>query len=504
MKMHCDMFEKKVEAEAEDKLKIIDDLIEQPKNGKAVKIVGVAGPMTTVLACLGCGIAVAMGFSTLGVGSLVGAAVTATVLAVTEVDKHRKKTEAKVVQEITKDEVSSVMKCIIKEVSKELSRIFEYQLFRLKDERQVEVVAHYAVYLMFDLQEGDKFDRNTLLRKVLEGKKGKTKELVTRDGKKNWRIPDVFRKPGLRKATLIKTPENSKRIKFEYLKKCDGTCDVEVYGYRGPMLEMKSAKSDGNCSGTVENSEGCTKSNGHCNTRAHCSCESTDNNTGNDGTYFVASDIDQDFTATCLEPSNYQPFHCLVQCPNVLEHFASNLDKERTLANYICQLYNRQVNQTIKPVYRPHSPRKVPILSKTDLRACDFSRVDFSNSHLEGCDLSKCTVLFGNFEGATLSRSKFSETYLSHCNLKCVKAQRCEWMKVKVLYSCLDGGDISKSVNTVGGNDLEGTPFDNVRIGNSACKYSTLFCSLINIYSIKTPLHLHVCEKMAPCALGTH
>ena len=155
-------------------------------------------------------------------------------------------------------------------------------------------------------------------------------------------------------------------------------------------------------------------------------------------------------------------------------------------------------------MHLPHLLRKVPILRNADLRACDFICVDFSNSHLEGCDFSNCTVLFGEFEGATLSKSKFRETYLSHCNLKRVKAQRCKWMKVKVLYSCLDGGDISKSVNTVGGNDLEGTPFDNVRIGNSACKYSTLFCSLINIYSIKTPLHLHVCEKMAPCALETH
>ena len=475
MKMHCEMFEKKVEVEAEDKLRIIDDLIEQPKSGKAAEIVGVAGPVTTVLACLGCGIAVAMGFSTLGVGSFVGAAVTATVLAVTKVDKHQKKTKAKVVQGISKDVVSSVMKCIIKEVSKELSRIFEYQLFRLKDERQVEVVARYAVNLMFDLQEGDKFDQNTLLRKVLAGKKRKTKELVTRDGKKNWCVPDVFRKPGLRKATLITTPENSKRIKFEYLKKPDDTCDVEVYGYRGEVLEMKSTKSDGNCSETVENSEGCTKSNGHCNTRAHCSCESTDN-TGIDGTYFVASDIDQDFTATCLEPSNYQPFHCLVQCPNVIEHFASNLDKERTLRNYVCQLYTQQVNQTIKPVYRPHSPRNVPALSDADLRACDLSHADFSNSHLEKCDLSECTVLFGEFEGATLSNSKFIETYLSHCNLKRVKAQHCEWTKVKVLYSCLDGGDISDGVNTVGGNDWKGTPLVNVSTGNSACTYFTLFC----------------------------
>ena len=46
---------------------------------------------------------------------------------------------------------------------------------------------------------------------------------MTRDGKKNWRVPGVFRKPGLRKATLITTPENSKGIKFEYLKKPDGT-----------------------------------------------------------------------------------------------------------------------------------------------------------------------------------------------------------------------------------------------------------------------------------------
>ena len=91
--------------------------------------------MTTVLACLRCGIAVAMGFSTLGVGSFVGAAVTTTVLAITKVDKHRKKTKTKVVQEISKGVISSVMKCIIKEVSKELSRIFSTSCLdsRMKD-----------------------------------------------------------------------------------------------------------------------------------------------------------------------------------------------------------------------------------------------------------------------------------------------------------------------------------------------------------------------------------
>ena len=59
MKMRCEMFEKKVEVEAKDKLKITGDLTEQPKSGNAAEIAGVAGPVTTVLACLGCGIAVA-------------------------------------------------------------------------------------------------------------------------------------------------------------------------------------------------------------------------------------------------------------------------------------------------------------------------------------------------------------------------------------------------------------------------------------------------------------
>ena len=125
------------------------------------------------------------GFSTLGVGP----AVTMTVLAVTKVDKHRKKTKTKLVPEILKDEVSSVMECKIKEVSKELSSIFEYQLFRVKDERQVKVVARYAVDLMFDLQEGDKFDRNTPLRKVLAGKKRKDERIRDERWKKELARP---------------------------------------------------------------------------------------------------------------------------------------------------------------------------------------------------------------------------------------------------------------------------------------------------------------------------
>ena len=43
------------------------------------------------------------------------------------------------------------MNCIVKEVAKELSRMFEYQLFQLKKNEQVKILAKCAVELMLDL-----------------------------------------------------------------------------------------------------------------------------------------------------------------------------------------------------------------------------------------------------------------------------------------------------------------------------------------------------------------
>ncbi len=203
--MHrCELFQKKVETAAQRKLEINEAFIKDLKRGKAADIV--AGPPTAVIVRLACGITIAMGF---GAASFAGASVTGATLALKVVDKHRKQANVKEIENVVetatdKTKLSPILNGIVKDVAKELSCIYESQLFELQSDDEVEILAECAVDLMLDLEKNDTFDRDTLLRKVLKDGHMKKKGLLTINEDVKWSAPDVFRKPGLRRMIFGK------------------------------------------------------------------------------------------------------------------------------------------------------------------------------------------------------------------------------------------------------------------------------------------------------------
>ena len=479
MKERCEFFQKEMERFSKKRLEF------DKKESKASKVVGFVGPMTSVLIGIGGGLVIIMLIPTLGiVTAFAGAAVAALTLTVKSKDYHSNTKTASNVKELRSDcnvterhvgqlkvDPLSVILTILKEVGIELSRIFEEQLFKLHDNKDVTEMASCAVNLMFKFKDSEKFDRNTLLKNVLRGEATNPK-LKTKRNNKKWHARDVFQNPGLRKQ-IPKSVSSSSFVEFEYLSKANDTCDPQTYGYRGEILEMI-------CKTTNNESEarniGCTEPDVSAYDTTSSCCPVDTNEARGEVTYFVECDIDKEYTETCAEANYYQPFHCLVRCPSILESFASeegNLSRP-SLRNVVSKMYHPRV-RLVRPVYRPHSPRILRSLSNTDLSGSDFSRVNFSSSSLENCDLTGCTILFGELKGASLCRSEFKETYLSHCNLTGVNAQWCIWTTTKVLHSCVDNADLRGGDNIVGGNSWEGTSLENAKTkGKPSCEYFIL------------------------------
>ena len=432
------------------------------KESKASKVLGVVSPMTSVLIGIGGTLAIVMSVPTLGIATaFTGAAVAAITLTVKLKDHYSNMKTDSNAKELSKLDPVSVILTILKEVGIELSRIFEDQLVKLQNNTDVTKMASCAVELMFKFTDGDNFDRNTLLRKVLCGK-AKNNPKVKMWNNKSLRAQDLFKKTGLRKEKVPTSVSLSSFVQFEYLSKLNGTCDPQSYGYRGEVLKMI-------CKATNNKSEarniGCTEPGGGAYDTTSSCCPVDTDGTRKDVPYFVECDIDKEYTETCEGANYYEPFHCLIRCPRILERFASEggNPSRSSLRNVVSKMYHPEV-RPVRPVYRPHSPRILHFLSNTDLTGSDFSRVNFSSSSLENCILTGCTILFGELKGASLRGSEFKETYLSHCNLTGVNAQSCTWTTTKVLHSCADDADLRGGDNGVGGNSWEGTSLENAKV----------------------------------------
>ena len=106
----CKLFQRTIETVAKTKLKIKEAFVKDPKGGKATEIAAdVAGPTTTVIVGLACGVTAAVGLPTFGAATLAGvlvAGATRATLAVKVVDKRRKNANAKEVENV-KDEKKS-------------------------------------------------------------------------------------------------------------------------------------------------------------------------------------------------------------------------------------------------------------------------------------------------------------------------------------------------------------------------------------------------------------
>ena len=469
LKQRCEFFEEQTE-------RYFDKLLQSrhsKEESRATKFVRRAGLSATILFSIGCGLAIAMGVPTFGIGSFVGAAVAAATLVVVEMDEYKGKKAVDNFQELKEDLVAPLILSMVKETTKELSRIYENQLFRLKSDADVKEMASCAANLMFKLKANEEFNRNNLLKSVLQGTLKRKCKVTTRHNK-TWKLPDVFQKPGLRKEILF--PQAQTTIEFEYFRKTDHTCDPETYGYRGQILKMIACSKTKGESAELTEKDGDSKEFDSSADDCTCLCSSgdgTDSPTGD--FYFVESDIDKEYTEHCEEMSQYQPFHCLVRCPGVLESFASFREhsSQPSLKQHVSKMFKQSENRPVKPVYRSHSPRAIPALNNCNLCGSDFTRGHFANSSLKGCDLTGCTILFGELSKVDCSGSCFKETYFSHCTLDGMVARDCEWTKATVLYSCANEVDLGGKNPTEEG-DWTGTSLKKASTADSSCKYITL------------------------------
>jgi hypothetical protein len=466
----CEYFENEIENKFLAKLGINKDEINNPNIGATAKALNDAGAVTSICLGLGVGITIAISVGSFGIGSIVGATVATVTFTVTKVDKKMKKSKAAKLDKKVEIYFHSHLKCIIMDVAKELSRIFEYQVLALEDGTQIDILAECAVDLMLDLKRDDTFDRNTLLKKVLHDGKVEKRELLTRNGDK-WFAPDVFRKPGLQR-TIVGTD----RAEFIYQVKPNDACDTRMYGYRGQFLETKDyakkmKKRQNKENETVQvirfRKTPATDEKHTCEDQELCKeCFYIYENCSS-GQYFAESAIDSKYTESRDELFTYHPIHILVQCPKVLDSFIGRQlqdekprqlqDKNPSLANFLRNKLDLPEHHLVHPVYRPHSPGKVPDLKNADLTGSDFSHSDFRDSSLEQCVFVNCVMLFANLAGAKVSGSKFVDTLISHSNLEKVKANCCEWTKTSLLYSRVDDAYMDSVEPSIGGNCLDGT-----------------------------------------------
>ncbi len=460
--MHrCKLFQDTIEAVAKIKLEINKAFVKDPKGGKPTEIAEVAGPTTTVIVGFACGITAAVGLPTFGAATLAGAFVAGATLAVKIVDKRRKRANAKEVGNVVetaidKAKMSSVFNCIVKDVAKELSRIFESQLFELQSDKQVKILAECAVDLMLDLKEKkkDTFDRDTLLRKVLKDGDMKKKGLLTRNEDVKWSAPAVFRKPGLRRMILGKNG-----AEFKYSAKPNKACKTWKYGYRGQFLQKKEYVNrikEGENTPLISETPATHETHEDSCKNLCRDCSFHYENCTN-GYYFGESDIDSEYTIPQGLPYEYRPLHVLIQCPEILGSFKQLQEEKPSLANFLKNKLSLPEHHRVYPVYRSHSPGKVPDLQKADLTQSDFSHSNFTDSCLEKCDFVKCVMLFAQLAGAKLSGSRFCDTLISHSNLENVVADHCEWTNTWILHSLANGARLEDVIPTIGGNCLDGT-----------------------------------------------
>ncbi|XP_028398817.1 uncharacterized protein LOC114522346 [Dendronephthya gigantea] len=124
----CELFEEEIEKKFLEKLGINRGNIQNPIDGVTAKTLADAGAVSSIALGIAGGVTIILGISTFGVTSFALAAMTGVTFTVSKVNKRLKKSNAKKLNEKVKLYLHSHLKCIILDVAKELSRMFEYQV----------------------------------------------------------------------------------------------------------------------------------------------------------------------------------------------------------------------------------------------------------------------------------------------------------------------------------------------------------------------------------------
>ena len=445
--------------------------IKNPDVGAITEIIKDLGTGATIILSVVAGTTMALNVTTFGVPAFVGAAVAAVTFTVEKVSKASSKSRAKKLNENVEGYIHSHLRCIITDVAKELSYMFEYQVVVLENEDEIGKLADCAVDLMLDLKDDEKFDRNTLLKKVLQDGSAKERiNLLTKNGDK-WKTPDVFRKPGLRKVIL---QNDRSEFTYHYYVKEKDSWETKNYGYRSQFLEMEDCcgydKDEAYVHDDLELLDLCSHTDKYCTKRQY---------------YFNDSEIDSEYTLRRTEDAPYHPLHILVRDPSFLRYFHVTRSQTgfRSFAKFLRKMFKCfPVNHLVCPVYRPFISANIPNLQNSDLTGSDFSHADFRNSSLVNCNFANCVMLFTDLRNANMSGSTFNQTLISYSDLVEVDATCCNWVGTSVLYSCVDGMDISGMKN-FGGICWSGTDKSHLKMGRAPV---TLDTATININESKS------------------
>ena len=152
----CKHFEEQIVDEFLDQLEINKGKLTDPSVGPIPKKLNDAGTAASIILGVAGGTTLALSIGTLGIGAFVGAAVAGITFTVTKFDKRKKKANAKKLNDKMEIFFYSELKCIIMDVARELSRMFEYQVVELMqpdDETQINLLAKCAVNLMLSKWE---------------------------------------------------------------------------------------------------------------------------------------------------------------------------------------------------------------------------------------------------------------------------------------------------------------------------------------------------------------
>ena len=371
-----------------------------------------------------------------------GAAGPVAVLGTVVVGKHVikiiRERKCKATIDATEEFAKSTLGYYVEQAGKELSRIFEYQLSILKDAEPAEIMARSAVDLMLNLKDGDSFDSNTLLRKVLDQDSSKAvvqkQELETKCdilSNKKWRTPSVFWKPGLRKVvSSFDDGRREKIYKFDYLEK-DGS-KPQKYGFRGEFLLLHDSGGNG------ENGDP-------------------------EPLHFISSNIEKTYNIITRQGNtrtDYQPYHCLMRRTEDLKWFSKAIKTQLSFARFAAEMYNYPATRCVKPVYRPVNQSPVDEfldLSNANLSDSDFTAANFMGYNLQACNLDKSFSLFGNFQGAVLNKATFTQARLLHCNLDGVNARQCTWNEAEIHDCVVNDADFGDPEDTMAMGSWMGT-----------------------------------------------
>ncbi|MCT4635303.1 MAG: tetratricopeptide repeat protein [Rickettsiales bacterium] len=329
----------------------------------------------------------------------------------------------------------NLINAVLKEVSLEVVRIFEFQIAALKKDDLEKVAKHAMKRIMKGLgQEGISFDRNDMLgalvsvSKISQSEEVDTILMDDQGDPIKWNIDSIFRKPGLRYEVVR---DNDQQPTYEFYKLQESE-DIkpDKYGYRNRIMSY---------------SEDIKEFIEHRVDEALKGALNSQKVTGN----------------FCY----YQPMTRIIGFSEIQEYLIISDDQQKSLNQIITEKYTFDNRAPVQTVYRdiPIGTALINIgierIESSNFIGVDFVRADFTGIKYINADFTQSLLLFANFRLANLGRSVIIGADLTFANL-----QRVNLEEVAMKGANLDFSDLSSA--TIGDNeDFLNAQTDNAVIG---------------------------------------